>query len=89
MSRGGECGAVKRRNVARIMRGGHKPSIIQSESVKLKTKIKMKKNGCKDFFEAIGFENPDDVKMMLEQIGIGMVLGLALIAVLGLGELFS
>ena len=49
----------------------------------------MKKNGTKDFFEAIGFENPDDVKMMLRQIGFGMVLGLALIAVLGIGELFS
>ena len=49
----------------------------------------MKKNDCKDFFEAIGFENPDDVKMMLRQIGFGMVLGLALIGMLGLGELFT
>ncbi len=49
----------------------------------------MKKNDCKDFFEAIGFENGSDVKMMLRQIGFGMLLGLALIAVLGLGELFS
>ena len=49
----------------------------------------MKKNDCKDFFEAIGFENGSDVKVMLRQIGFGMLLGLALIAVLGLGELFS
>jgi hypothetical protein len=49
----------------------------------------MKKNDCKDFFEAVGFENGSDVKMMLRQIGFGMLLGLALIAVLGLGELFS
>ncbi len=49
----------------------------------------MKKNDCKDFFEAVGFENCSDVKMMLRQIGFGMLLGLALIAVLGLGELFS
>ena len=49
----------------------------------------MKKNDCKDFFEAIGFENGSDVKMMLRQIGFGMLLGLALIAVLGLGELFT
>ena len=48
----------------------------------------MKKN-LVDFFEAVGFENPDDVKMMLRQIGFGMVIGLALLAVLGLGELFS
>lgn len=49
----------------------------------------MKKNDCKDFFEAVGFENPDSVKMMLRQIGFGMLLGLALIAILGIGELFS
>ena len=49
----------------------------------------MKKNDCKDFFEAVGFENGSDVKMMLRQIGFGMLLGLAPIAVLGLGELFS
>lgn len=49
----------------------------------------MKKNDCKDFFEAVGFENGSDVKMMLRQIGFGMLLGLALIAVLGLGELFT
>lgn len=48
----------------------------------------MRKNVV-DFFEAVGFENPDEVKMMLRQIGLGMVIGLALIAVLGLGELFS
>lgn len=48
----------------------------------------MKKN-LVDFFEAVGFENPDDVKKMLRQIGFGMVIGLALLAVLGLGELFS
>lgn len=48
----------------------------------------MKKN-LVDFFEAVGFENPDNVKMMLRQIGFGMVIGLALIAVLGIGELFN
>ena len=48
----------------------------------------MRKNVV-DFFKAVGFENPDDVKMMLRQIGFGMVIGMALIAVLGLGELFS
>ena len=48
----------------------------------------MRKNVV-DFFEAVGFENPDDVKMMLRQIGFGMLIGLALIAVLGLGELFN
>lgn len=42
-----------------------------------------------DFFEAVGFENTDEVKMMLRQIGFGMVIGLALIAVLGIGELFN
>ena len=47
----------------------------------------MKKNVV-DFFDAVGFENPDDVKMMLRQIGFGIVIGLALLAVLGLGELF-
>ena len=47
----------------------------------------MKKNVV-DFFEAVGFENPDEMKMMLRQIGFGMLIGLALIAVLGLGELF-
>lgn len=49
----------------------------------------MKKNDCKDFFEAVGFEDSDSVKMMLRQIGFGMLLGLALIAILGIGELFS
>lgn len=48
----------------------------------------MKKNGTKDFFEAIGFENPDDVKSMFKQIGFGIAIGMCLIAVLGLGELF-
>lgn len=48
----------------------------------------MKKNAC-DFFEAIGFEDADDVKMMLRQIGFGIVVGLACLAVLGLGEIFS
>ena len=47
----------------------------------------MRKNVV-DVFEAVGFENGDDVKMMLKQIGFGMVVGLALLAVLGLGELF-
>ena len=49
----------------------------------------MKKNDYKDFFEAMGFEDGSDVKMMLKQIGFGMVLGLALIAACGLGELFT
>lgn len=49
----------------------------------------MKKNDCKDFFEAMGFEDGSDVKMMLRQIGIGMVMGLALLAACGIGELFS
>lgn len=49
----------------------------------------MKKNDCKDFFEAVGFENGSDVKMMLRQIGFGMVLGLALVAACCLGELFT
>ena len=48
----------------------------------------MRKNVV-DFFEAVGFENPDEVKMMLRQIGFGMVIGMALIAVLGIGELFN
>ena len=52
-----------------------------------KNKIIMKKNGTKDFFEAIGFENPDDVKSMLKQIGFGIAIGMCLIAVLGLGEM--
>lgn len=47
----------------------------------------MKKNGTKDFFEAIGFENPDDVKSMLKQIGFGIAIGMCLIVVLGLGEM--
>ena len=49
----------------------------------------MKKNGTKDFFEAVGFEDGNDVKMMLKQLGFGMVLGLALVASCCLGELFS
>lgn len=49
----------------------------------------MKKNDCKDFFEAVGFEDGTDVKMMLKQIGFGIVLGLALVAACGLGELFT
>ena len=49
----------------------------------------MKKNGTKDFFEAVGFEDGNDVKMMLKQLGFGMVLGLALVAACCLGELFS
>jgi len=49
----------------------------------------MRKNDFMDFFEAVGFENPDDVKMMLRQIGCGIMIGLALIAVLGIGELFN
>ena len=51
--------------------------------------MKIKKNCTKDFFEAMGFENGDDVKMMLKQLGFGMVLGLALVAACCLGELFS
>ena len=47
----------------------------------------MKKNDCKDFFEAVGLEG--SVKEMLKQIGFGMLIGLGLIAVLGLGELFT
>ena len=49
----------------------------------------MKKNECKDFFEAMGFEDVSDMKMMLKQLGFGMVLGLALVAACGLGELFT
>ena len=49
----------------------------------------MKKNGTKDFFEAMGFEDGGDVKMMLKQLGFGMVLGLALVAACCLGELFT
>ena len=49
----------------------------------------MKKNECKDFFEAMGFEDGSDMKMMLKQLGFGMVLGLALVAACCLGELFS
>lgn len=49
----------------------------------------MKKNGTKDFFEAMGFEDGSDMKMMLKQLGFGMVLGLALVAACCLGELFS
>lgn len=49
----------------------------------------MNKKNVVDFFEAVGFENGDDVKMMLKQIGIGIVIGLALLVVLGLGELFA
>ena len=47
------------------------------------------KKCTKDFFEAIGFEDGDDVKSMLRQTGFGMVIGIALIAVLALGELFN
>ena len=47
----------------------------------------MRKN-LVDFFEAVGFENPNDVKCMLKQIGFGIAIGMCLIAVLGLGELF-
>ena len=47
------------------------------------------KKSINDFYEAIGFEDVDDAKMMLKQIGFGMLLGLALIAVLGIGELLS
>ena len=49
----------------------------------------MNKKNVVDFFEAVGFENGNDVKMMLKQIGIGMVIGLTLLVVLGLGELFA
>ena len=49
----------------------------------------MKKNDCKDFFKAVGFDDPDSLKMMLRQIGFGMVMGLALLAACGLGELFN
>ena len=47
------------------------------------------KKCTKDFFEAIGFKDGDDLKSMLRQIGFGMVIGIALIAVLALGELFN
>ena len=47
------------------------------------------KKCTKDFFEAIGFEDGDDLKSMLRQIGFGMVIGIALIAVLAIGELFN
>ena len=63
--------------------------ITATNVVLTKNEIKMKKNDCKDFFEAVGFEDGTDVKMMLKQIGFGMVLGLALVAACCLGELFT
>ena len=44
----------------------------------------MRKNDCKDFFEVIGLEG--SVSEMLKQIGVGMVIGLALLAVIGVGD---
>ena len=49
----------------------------------------MKKNGTKDFFEAMGFEDGSDMKMMLKQLGFGMVLGLALLVACGIGEFLT
>ena len=40
----------------------------------------------KNFFEAIGFENPDEIKKMLMQLGVGIVFGVAILVLLGLGE---
>ena len=45
----------------------------------------MKKN-VRDFLEAIGFENPDEVKSMLMQLGVGIVIGIAMLVCLGLSE---
>ena len=44
----------------------------------------MRKNDCKDFFQAVGLEG--SVSEMLKQIGVGMVIGLALLAVIGVGD---
>ena len=44
----------------------------------------MKQNECKDFFEVIGLEG--SVKEMLKQVGVGMVIGLSLLAVIGVGD---
>ena len=40
----------------------------------------------KDFFEALGFEDPEETKRVLMQLGVGIVIGVALIVCLGLAE---
>lgn len=44
------------------------------------------KQNKRDFLEAIGFEDPEETKKMLMQLGVGIVIGVALIVCLGLAE---
>lgn len=44
------------------------------------------KQNKRDFLEAIGFEDPEETKKMLMQLGVGIVIGFALIVCLGLAE---
>ena len=45
----------------------------------------MKKNDCKDFFEAIGLEE-ETMKKMLMQICIGVVIGIFVLSIIGIGN---
>ena len=40
----------------------------------------------KNFFEALGFEDPEETKRVLMQLGVGIVFGVAILVLLGLGE---